>query len=122
MRRVVMLGLALSLMACGDATAPSGSVNGTYSLRTINGFNLPYTFSTGATLVSDVLTLNADGSFFDVSQYSDGSTNTQSGFYSSINGSIQLSDQTNGATYQASLSGSVLTEIVPGFTEAFQKN
>ena len=123
MRRVVILGLALSLMACGnDATAPSVSLNGSYSLRTINGSSLPYTFSGGLTLVSDQLTLNPDGSYSDFTQYSDGTISTQNGFYSEFNGSIQFNDQTDHVTFQGSLSGSVLTEITPGFTQAYEKN
>jgi hypothetical protein len=123
MRRALVLGLALALSACvNDATAPSVSVDGSYSLRTINGSGLPYTFSNGVTLSSEVLTMSVSGTYTDVSRYSDGRTNTDQGYFTNTNGAITFTSQTSGFTYQGSLSGSVLTEIVNGFTQTFQKN
>ena len=123
MRKISSLLLALGLAACAnDATAPSTSINGNYSLRTINGSNLPYTFSSGSQLTNEVLTLNTDGSFTDQSQYSNGQLITDTGYYTNLNGSITFNDSTAGITYQGSLSGTVLTEIVSGYTQTFQKN
>ena len=125
MRRFAIVALAIGLAACtnndSNSTAPTVSVVGNYSLRTINGSPLPYTFSNGSTLSSDVLTLFADGTFSDVGQYSDGTAIVEQGFYSNNNGSITFVDQPSGFTYQGSLSGSVLTEIVNGLTETYQK-
>ena len=124
MRKFGALVLALGLAACAnDSTAPSTSVEGSYTLKTINGSNLPYTFSTGSQLVSEQLVLNTDGSFTDASQYSNGQTLVDSGYWTNLNGSITFTDVTaNNATYQGSLSGTVLTEIVSGYTQTFQKN
>lgn len=123
MRKLGMLVLALGLAACAnDATAPSTSVEGRYTLRTINGTTLPYTFSNGVQLVSEQLVLNTDGSFTDQSQYSNGQTSTDTGYWTNLNGSITFNDVTAGITYQGSLSGTVLTEIVSGYTQTFQKN
>ncbi len=63
--------MAATLAACNnDVTAPSsGTIVGTYALRSVNGIPLPYTFSNGATLSQDVLTLNNDGSFQDISTF-----------------------------------------------------
>ena len=122
MRRVVILGLALALAGCSsNTTSPSVSLTGSYQLRTINGQALPYTFSNGLTLSDDVLSLNNDGTFVDISSYSNGQTSTQQGFFTNNNGAIVFSNQTSGISYQGSLSGSVLTEIVSGFTQAYQK-
>ena len=123
MRRLALLALAVGMAACAnDATAPSTSVEGTYSLQRINGTALPYTFSNGTQLVSDQLVLSTDGTFTDIARYSNGRSSTEVGYYTSLNGSITFNDQTSGSTYQGSLSGTVLTEIINGFTETYQKN
>ena len=122
MRRIAMAALALSLAGCStlDSLGPSGSVEGTYSLVLINGSRLPYTFSNGVTLVSDVLTLYADGSYSDYSQYAVGAPRTEQGFYTENNGSLVF-DPDAGSTYQGSISGRVLTEIVGGYEQRFEK-
>ena len=123
MRKLALLALAIGMAACAnDATAPSTSVEGSYSLQRINGTALPYTFSNGLQLTSDQLVLNTDGTFTDVARYSNGQSTTEVGYYTSLNGSITFNDQTSGISYQGSLSGTVLTEIVSGFTETYQKN
>ena len=123
MRKLALLALAIGMAACAnDATAPSTSVEGSYSLQRINGTALPYTFSNGLQLSSDQLVLNTDGTFTDVARYSNGQSTTEVGYYTSLNGSITFNDQTSGMSYQGSLSGTVLTEIVSGFTETYQKN
>jgi hypothetical protein len=123
MRRILVLGLALALAACGtDVTAPSVSIDGSYSLRTINGTNLPYTFNNGLTLSSEVLTMSVDGTYTDVARYSDGRVSTDQGYYTNNNGAINFTSQASAFTFQGSLSGAVLTEIVNGYTQTFQKN
>lgn len=126
MRRftIATLALAISLAACNDSNSvgPTASVAGMYSLRAINGSNLPVTFSDGSRLMSDVLTLNLDGTFSDVAQFDDGSVSVQQGFYTNNNGSIQFTDRDTGQTFTASLSGTILTEFVGGQTEVYQRN
>ena len=123
MRRFALLALAIGMAACAnDATAPATSIEGSYSLQRINGTALPYTFSNGLQLVGEQLVLNTDGTFTDVARYSNGQSNTEVGYYTSLNGSITFNDQTSGRSYQGSLSGTVLTEIVNGFTQIYQKN
>lgn len=72
--RYISLGLALALAACGDGgTGPNDSVAGVYSLRTVNGANLPYIIAhTGqdkVELTADVLTLVEAGSFTEITTY-----------------------------------------------------
>jgi hypothetical protein len=126
MRRftIATLALAFSLAACNDSNSvgPTASVAGLYSLRTINGSSLPVTFSDGSRLMSDVLTLNNDGTFSDVAQFDDGSVSAQQGFYTSNNGAINFTDRDTGQTFTASLSGTILTEFVGGLTEVYQRN
>jgi hypothetical protein len=123
MRRLVLFALAstLALAACStDSTGPNGSVSGTYTLRTINGQSLPYTFSSGLRLTSDQLTMNRDGTYEDVSRYSDGSSFVDDGDFTNYNGAITFYS-TTGQTYQGSLSGDVLTQILNGYTQVFQR-
>jgi hypothetical protein len=123
MKRLAIAALAIGLAACNsDSTSPTVNIVGSYTLQKINGFNLPFTFSDGVTVTSDVLRLSQDGSYSETEQDSDGFIAQDVGFYSNINGSITFNDQTSGITFQGSLSGSVLTVIVGGNTEAFQHN
>lgn len=126
-RRALVLTAAVALTstlaACNvDLTGITGSVRGNYSLRTINGYSLPYTFSQGQMLINETLTLNGDGSYTDVSLWNDGHSDSHYGSYTSGNGSIQFTDQTSGFTYQGTLNGSVLTEVINGYTQRFSRN
>ena len=122
MRRLAMFALAGTLVACNlDSTGPNGSVEGTYELRTLNGQQLPYTFSSGLRLVRDELTLFGDGTYEDVSSYSDGSTDVDEGDYTDYNGALTFYS-TTGFVYQGSVSRDVLTTVYNGFTHVFERN
>lgn len=121
MRRIAMAALALTLAGCSlDTLGPSGSVEGTYSLVLLNGSRLPFTFSNGVTLVSDDLTLYRDGTYSDYSRYATGSPRTEQGYYSENNGSL-LFEPYSGSSYQGAISGRVLTQIVGGYEQRFEK-
>jgi len=92
-----------------------------YALRRINGSTLPYTFSSGQRLISDDLTLYRDGTFIDVSRYDSGETSTDEGFYTNDNGSLNFESSDTGLVYQGSITDDVLTEVVNGFTQVFQR-
>ena len=123
MRRIAFFALtAASLSACSmDSIGMPGSVAGTYSLRQINGTSLPYTFSGGSRLISDDLTLYTDGTFLDTSRYDNGQTSTDQGFYTSSNGSLNFESSQSGLQYQGSVTNNVLTEVVNGYTQVFEK-
>ena len=122
MRRLAMLALAATMAACNsDSTGPNGSVAGTYELRTINGQPLPYTFSSGLRLVRDELTLLSDGTYEDVSLYSDGSTDVDEGDYTDYNGALTFYS-TTGFVYQGSVTRDVLTTVLNGFTQVFERD
>ena len=123
MRRIVLFALtAASLTACSmDSLGPSGSVAGNYSLRRINGVTLPYTFSGGSRLMSDDLTLYQDGTFVDVSRYDTGETSSDQGFYTNDNGSLDFESSETGIRYQGSVTNNVLTEVVNGYTQVFER-
>lgn len=123
MRRLVMFALASTLAACSlDSTGPNGSVAGNYSLRTIDGIPLPYTFSGGLRLMSDDLTLMSDGTYQDVSRYDDGTSFVDEGDYTSTNGAITFYSSTTGDTFQGSVSGDVLTQLYNNYTQVFERD
>ncbi len=128
MRRFAIAALAVAfpvfMSACdngSNSVEPTVSIAGTYTLRTINGTSLPFTFSDGSTMTSEVLTLFSDGTYSDTEQFSDGSLAVEQGFYDALNGSITFTVSPSGQAYGGSLSGSVLTEIFPNFTLVYQK-
>ena len=122
MRRLVMFALAGTLAACSlDSTGPNGSVAGNYTLRRINGQVLPYTFSGGLRLMSDELTLMSDGTYQDVSRYDDGTSFVDEGDYSNNNGALTFYSST-GETYQGSVSGNVLTQVINNYTQVFERD
>jgi hypothetical protein len=129
MRKIALLLAVVALAACNDSTSPNGNASGTYSLRTINGSNLPYTFSDNSVLTSDQLTLNSNGTYIDVATFSNAGSSTEQGLWSINNNLITFEDQTDGITYTGSVSGSVLTEtfnsngsVSGSVTEVYQKN
>ena len=129
MRKIALLAALVALAACNnDSTSPNGSANGNFSLRTVNGNPLPFTFSDGSVLVSDQLTLNSNGTYIDVATFSNAGSATEQGLWSINNNLINFEDQTDNFSYQGSLSGSVLTESFPAsrgsgsITEVYQRN
>src|SRR5262249_6787870 len=105
-----------------NVVVPLQSIPGTYELKTINGSPLPFTFSDGTTLNSDILVLKDDGTFTETMKVADGTTFVDTGTYTVSNNFITINDATAGITYSASLSGSVLTAVFPnGLTEVFNK-
>jgi hypothetical protein len=123
MRRLVMFALAGTLAACSlDSTGPNGSVAGNYTLRKINGQFLPYTFSGGLRLMSDELTLMSDGTYQDISRYDDGTSFVDEGDYTSTNGSITFYSSTTGDTFQGSVSGDILTQVLNNYTQVFERD
>jgi hypothetical protein len=123
MRRLVMFALASTLAACSlDSTGPNGSVAGNYSLRTINGQSLPYTFSGGLRLMSEDLTLMSDGTYQDVSRYDDGTSFVDEGDFENYNGAITFYSSTTGDTFQGSVSGDVLTQVLNNYTQVFERD
>jgi hypothetical protein len=113
MRRIALLGLvAVALAACNnDSTSPNGSAVGSYTLITVNGSRLPVDFGNGnGAVTSDVLTLNANGTYTDQTVYNNSVTQTEQGNWSISNNLITFQDFTDQLTYTGSLSGNVLTE------------
>jgi hypothetical protein len=123
LRRALVLVAATSLAACNVDLTGLGinHVDGSYALRSINGYSLPYTFNSGTTVTSETLTLNPDGTFVDVARYQNGQVATYYGYYTERNGSVQFTDQQSQTSYQGTLNGDQLTQYVGGFTQTYRR-
>lgn len=137
MRRTMLISLlTVALVSCGgssDSTGPSGSVTGTYTLKTVNSQALPFLLQQDQTvkleLTDDEITLNADRSYSEVwherATLSTGGVVTQpgadQGTYSVTNGAITTVSSIGQGSQSGSLSGSTLTLVVNGVTEVFKR-
>lgn len=125
LRRAALIGcipLAFTL-GCGDnSTNPTTSdIAGTYTLQSIGGTALPYTFqpdaTTTITLTSDVLTIGSDGTWSeaeDFQQVSNGQTTNGSvndgGTFTLSGSNVTFVSQTTGGTaYTGSYASNTLT-------------
>ena len=97
------------------------SASGSYTLVSVNGTALPFTFSNGVVLSAESLVLDANGTFQDLATRADGTVVTDIGTYSVVGNTIIFGDQTANLLYQGTLSGSTLTTQVGTYTERWQK-
>jgi len=126
--------LLLSLaMACGGdkSTNPnSDAVEGTYSLKSVNGSPLPFTIQSGTNsimLTKDVLTVAGNGSWTESINYTEtinGQMNTgtdaDGGTWTRAGSSVSLySTVTNGTAYTGIYNNGTLTMSAGGFTQLF---
>jgi hypothetical protein len=126
-----LIAVVGTLAACDRTTGPTGGMNATFDLRSIDGTSLPLTSTLGtATLriTSDVLTLHSDGSYEDATTYAipsgqstQVSTTVERGSYSVSGSTITFRSQTTGGRYAGSLNGTTLTESVNGRTPVYER-
>ena len=131
MRRFILAMGTLALFACGDSTGVNQNLNGTYSLQTVNGQALPFTFFQSGTLrqeiTADVFTAT-NGSFTEVTSERD--TNLQTGAVSNFNTSdsgtytingtaVTFTFFSNGSTGSGTISGNTFTLVATGFSLVF---
>ena len=130
--RWLLLAFVMIGFACGgDSTGPNDSVAGTYSLRTVNGANLPYiVLQVGADkleLTADVLTLTDGGSFtqittFRVTENGQVTTSTvaDAGSYTR-NGTAISATFNSGGTATGTISGGTITVALDGFSYVYRE-
>jgi hypothetical protein len=94
---------------------------GTYALATVNGKPLPFDYGNGAIVVSEVLTLNGDGTYGDVITRPNSVVLTDVGNYNSFGTTVNFADLTLGAVYQGVISGNTLTITIGNYVEVFNK-
>ena len=127
-RPALVAALLLVGAACGGDTAagPDENIAGSYTLRTINGQNLPYTTVSGgvnsAEVLSSSLSLNSDGTFREersVRRTHAGVAITEAemkfGTYTSTNAGVTFS-ATTGALVSGTRGGGSITFVEAGFT------
>lgn len=119
---ILALGLALATACNNDATSPTVSLTGSWSLRTLNGQSLPVQTSSGLVVTSEQRTLNSDGTYNDVVFFSSGNSSSEFGSYTVSGNSITFFDQTDNFSYTGSISGNVLTAFDGSFTAVYQKS
>jgi hypothetical protein len=133
MRRFLVLALALSF-GCGSdsSTGPSAaSITGSWSLQTINGASLPYTYAQQGTnkaeVLSDVATADAHGAYTELTTIRitvNGTATTQSvsdaGTYT-LNGTALVLTSNDGSSVTGSVNGNTFTLAVDGFAYVYRK-
>jgi hypothetical protein len=137
MRKVLAVAtLALTMVtACGDSTGPDGEANisGTYTLRTVNGQNLPFPLLVVGTtyrleVTASTVSINANGTFTQSATLrevngTNTTTETESatGTWTRTNNAISFRDSADGTVFTGSLSGNTITLVDEGMTLVFQK-
>jgi hypothetical protein len=124
MRRLLGSALLALIVACGGdkATGPNASVTGNYTLRTVNGNNVPAVVFQDAQekdeLTGGNINLNADNTWSGslsakATNLSTGAFVTASvpanGTYSNNNGAITLTDSQDGSQLTGTVSGGTLS-------------
>jgi hypothetical protein len=129
MRRLILAMGTLALFACGDSTGVVQNLNGSYSLQTINGQSLPFTFFQSATLrqeiTADVFTAS-NGQFTEVTSERDTQNGTVSNFTTSDSGTYTVNGTavtftffSDGSTGSGTISGNTFTLVATGFSLVF---
>lgn len=126
--------LAAAILAvavgCGsdDSTSPTLGASGTWSLQSINGSALPVTLGSGTqavVIIASTLTISANGNYNEVVTLrpagAANTTFTEIGTWTVVNGVVTFNDQTDGITYNGTVSGNTLTEVSPGFTSVYAR-
>lgn len=132
-RRALILALlsVVLLTACkGDSTGPGGSIAGNYTLRTVNGQNLPYVEveqSTKFELLSETLVLTDAGTFtvqgvvrVTFAGQSQNETFNESGTYTHSGSTITFAVPGE-QSITGTASNSTITFTSEGLTYVFQK-
>jgi hypothetical protein len=131
----VALLFAMSTVACSDddSTGPDDiSVEGTWTLQSVNGSNLPYVLAqAGADKVevtADVLTVGSGGAFTELTTVrvtSGGTVTTQSlpdaGTYTVNGTAVTFVFQSDGSSGTGTLNGDRLTVATGGLSLVYEK-
>lgn len=131
MRRTVIVFL-VALAACSDGIVGSSTVFGKYTLRTVNGSNLPYTVTTIGTTKTEILgdTINFYEGFtfaeakttrITVNGTAASSTHVETGSFSLMGNSVFLRGNDGGPLQTAPIEADVMTFIYNGLTSVFKK-
>ena len=131
-RVLVALFLTFSAAACSDGIVGSSTVNGMYTLRTLNGSKLPYVVSTSGTSKTEVLgdtIMLYEGFTFAETKHSRTTVNgtstdaahTETGSFGITGNSVVLRGNDGGALQYAVVEANVMTFVYNGLTSVFKK-
>lgn len=139
MRRMILLAALLVapvLSGCDDDNDPGGvvgaNVSGTYTLRTIDGQNLPFILldlpGQRIEVLADEYVLNSGGTFTSTVTYRETdegvvstSEDTYSGTWAQSGSTINLNSTANGAETATFSNGNTLTFVAGGHTAIYRK-
>src|SRR4051812_35183536 len=132
MKRRPFLLLALLAACGGESTGPTATVEGTWTLQTVNHGALPFTLAQTDTskveLVGDVYAFSGTGSFTTTETLritTNGVANTQSvsnaGTYVGNGSAVTLHFNSNGSTGTFAWSGNIMTASDGTFSYLFTK-
>ena len=132
MRTALIAFTAAISVACSDGIVGSSTVNGNYTLRTVNGSSLPYTVSTVGTTKTEILgdTIHLyEGFTFSETKTSRVTVNgtpatsshTESGSFTLMGNSVFLRGNDGGPLQVAVVDADVMTFVFNGLTSVFKK-
>ena len=126
--------MALATVACSsdDSTGPDTSVEGTWTLQSVNGSDLPYVVAQAGSdkveVTADVLTVASGGAFTEITSIrvtSGGNVTTQSipdaGSYTVNGTAVTFTFQSDGSSGTGTLSGNTLTVATQGVSLLYKK-
>ncbi|MEO7458007.1 MAG: hypothetical protein ABIY52_17250 [Gemmatimonadaceae bacterium] len=131
MRKILMVLALAGFAACGDSGTGLVSVEGTYTLRSINGTNLPYIVLQSGTqkieVVDDVISLATNGTYTEVGHTRTTlngqvttDTGTDNGSYTTAGTSITLRSS-DGSSTIGTINGGTLTVVDQGLSAVFTR-
>jgi hypothetical protein len=132
MRIALIAFMTAIAVACDDGIVGSSTVNGKYTLRTVNGSKLPYTVSTVGTtkteIVGDTIMLYEGFTFAEtktsritVNGTAATSSHLETGSFSLMGNSVFLRGNDGGQVQVAVVDADVMTFIFNGLTSVFKK-
>jgi uncharacterized lipoprotein NlpE involved in copper resistance len=128
------LTTTLTAVGCSDSTGPAGSLSGTYSLRTVNGAQVPVsvisTVGYSLDVIAGSIALDAQGNYTGTIRYREtysGQQPTQYddtivGYWTLSGNQLTLTDSQTGDQYFGTVSNSTITLTDgSGYTEVYSK-
>lgn len=133
MRRLILALGAVSLLACGDSSGPSGSVEGTWDLATIDDEPLPYTiFQFGTSIRSEIMShrvvAHSNGTYTSTVTIRDTengtvttTTETTTGTWTQTNAAVTITNSA-GVSVTGAISGDALTYTDGGVVWVYHRD
>src|ERR1041384_572075 len=115
-RRLAIVALAIGLAACSSSSENSVepiTLPGTYTVQSINGLSLPFTWPDGLVLNSMTVVLNNDGTYVSTPVYAGLTIPADHGTWVVTDGAAVFTDSKSGTVWHGTIDG-VLASAVAG--------